>query len=249
MKVINTKKSIWNNNNLMKRILITIGLTTVYMFGTYVVIPGVDPRTLTGLSQQTGSGLMILLDMFSGGAFSNASIFALGIISYISASIVMLLLVRVIPPFRKMRSEGESGRSKINRIIRYLTVVILVVQSFAYLTNLQMQIAQAGALLQSELWFTISSIIIMTAGGMFVLWLGDRITDKGIGNGILLLILFGIINRLPSMLLEEFSSRMNKQTGGFAMFFMEALFLILVITGAILLVQGVRKTTNKVQQF
>jgi preprotein translocase subunit SecY len=218
-----------------------MGYVAVYLFGTYVVIPGVDPKDLTGLANQTRGGLMALLDMFSGGAFSNASIFALGIMPYISASIVMQLAAIVVPSFQKMQREGESGRRKINQMTRYLTVAILVMQGFAYLTNLDMQMRQIGATLPAGLWFKVSSIIIMAAGSMFVLWLGERITDKGIGNGISFIIMIGIINRLPRAIVEEFTSRMNEQAGGLVMFLLEMLFLLLVIAGAILLVQGTRK--------
>jgi preprotein translocase subunit SecY len=221
--------------------LITIGFVSVYLFGIYIVIPGVDPKDLTGLSEQTRGGLMALLDMFSGGAFSNASIFALGIMPYISASIVMQLVAIVIPSFQKMQREGESGRRKINQITRYLTVAILIVQGFAYLTNLDMQMAQIGARLPGGIWFKIQSIIIMAAGSMFVLWLGERITDKGIGNGISFIIMVGIINRLPRAVAEEFASRMNEQAGGLIMFLLVLLFLLLVIAGAIALVQGTRR--------
>ena len=241
MRVVNTIKNIWKIEDLKKRILVTLLYVTIYLFGTYVVIPGVDPKDLTALADQTRGGLMALLDMFSGGAFSNASIFALGIMPYISASIVMQLVAIVIPSFQKMQREGESGRRKINQMTRYLTVIILVVQGFAYLTNLEMQMMQIGASLPSGLWFRISSIIIMAAGSMFVLWLGERITDKGIGNGISFIIMIGIINRLPRSIVEEFTSRMNEQAGGLVMFLLEMLFLLLVIAGAILLVQGTRK--------
>ena len=241
MRVVDTIKNIWKIEDLRKRILITMGYVTIYLFGTYVVIPGVDPKDLTGLANQTRGGLMALLDMFSGGAFSNASIFALGIMPYISASIVMQLMAIVVPSFQKMQREGESGRRKINQLTRYLTVAILVVQGFAYLTNLEMQMMSIGATLPSGLWFKISSIIIMAAGSMFVLWLGERITDKGIGNGISFIIMIGIINRLPRSIVEEFTSRMNEQAGGLVMFLLEMLFLLLVIAGAILLVQGTRK--------
>ncbi|MDR0573628.1 MAG: preprotein translocase subunit SecY [Tannerella sp.] len=241
MRVVDTIKNIWKIEDLRKRILITMGYVAVYLFGTYVVIPGVDPKDLTGLANQTRGGLMALLDMFSGGAFSNASIFALGIMPYISASIVMQLAAIVVPSFQKMQREGESGRRKINQMTRYLTVAILVMQGFAYLTNLDMQMRQIGATLPAGLWFKVSSIIIMAAGSMFVLWLGERITDKGIGNGISFIIMIGIINRLPRAIVEEFTSRMNEQAGGLVMFLLEMLFLLLVIAGAILLVQGTRK--------
>jgi preprotein translocase subunit SecY len=241
MRVVNTIKNIWKIEDLRKRILVTLLYVTIYLFGTYVVIPGVDPKDLTGLADQTRGGLMALLDMFSGGAFSNASIFALGIMPYISASIVMQLVAIMIPSFQKMQREGESGRRKINQLTRYLTVFILIVQGYAYLTNLEMQMMQIGASLPAGLWFRISSIIIMAAGSMFVLWLGERITDKGIGNGISFIIMIGIINRLPRSIVEEFTSRMNEQAGGLVMFLLEMLFLLLVIAGAILLVQGTRK--------
>jgi preprotein translocase subunit SecY len=213
----------------------------IYLFGTYVVLPGVDPKALTALSAQTRSGLMALLDMFSGGAFSNASIFAMGIMPYISASIVMQLVTILIPSFQKMQREGESGRKKINQMTRYLTVAILVVQGFAYLTNLNYQMSAVGSSLPSGVWYRVSSIIIMAAGSMFVLWLGERITDKGIGNGISFIIMIGIINRLPRSLMEEFTSRMNEAAGGLVMFLLELLFLLLVIAGAVALVQGTRK--------
>jgi preprotein translocase subunit SecY len=243
MRVVNTIKNIWKIEDLRRRILITFLYVTVYIAGTYIVIPGVDPKDLTGLADQTRGGLMALLDMFSGGAFSNASIFALGIMPYISASIVMQLATVVFPSFQKMQREGESGRRKINQITRYLTVAILVVQGIAYLTNLEIQMRQIGASLPSGLWFRVLSVIIMAAGSMFVLWLGERITDKGIGNGISFIIMIGIINRLPRSLVEEFTSRMNEQAGGLVMFLLEMLFLLLVIAGAIALVQGTRKVS------
>ncbi|MDR3251563.1 MAG: preprotein translocase subunit SecY [Tannerella sp.] len=242
MRVVDTIKNIWKIEDLRKRILITALYVSIYLFGTYVVIPGIDPKDLTGLAAQTRGGLMALLDMFSGGAFSNASIFALGIMPYISASIVMQLMAIVVPSFQKMQREGESGRRKINQMTRYLTVIILVVQGFAYLTNLDQQMRGAvGTSLPSGMWFKVYSIIIMAAGSMFVLWLGERITDKGIGNGISFIIMIGIINRLPRALVEEFTSRMNEQAGGLVMFLVEMLALLFVIAGAIMLVQGSRK--------
>ena len=241
MRIVDTIKNIWKIEDLRKRILITMGLVAVYLFGTYIVLPGVDPKALTGLANQTRGGLLALLDMFSGGAFSKASIFALGIMPYISASIVMQLVTIIIPSFQKMQREGESGRKKINQLTRYLTVIILFVQGIAYLTNLDMQMRQIGSSLPMGMWYKFSSIIIMAAGSMFVLWLGERITDKGIGNGISFIIMIGIINRLPRSIMEEFTSRMNEQAGGLVMFLVEMLFLLLVIAGAIALVQGTRK--------
>ncbi|MDR3252311.1 MAG: preprotein translocase subunit SecY [Tannerella sp.] len=241
MRVVDTIKNIWKIEDLKQRILITALYVAIYLFGTYVVIPGVDPKDLTALSSQTRGGLLALLDMFSGGAFSKASIFALGIMPYISASIVMQLMTIVVPSFQKMQREGESGRKKINQLTRYLTVAILVVQGFAYLTNLNVQLMQVGASMPAGLWFKISSIIIMAAGSMFVLWIGERITDKGIGNGISFIIMIGIINRLPQALMQEFTSRTTEEAGGLVMFILEMLLLLLVIAGAIMLVQGTRK--------
>ena len=227
--------------DLRQRILITILFIAIYRLGSFVVLPGIDPSQLTALRTQTEAGLMSLLNMFSGGAFSNASIFALGIMPYISASIVIQLLGIAVPAFQKMQREGESGRRKMNQYTRYLTILILLVQAPAYLTNLKMQ--SAGALSPAISWttFMITSTIILAAGSMFILWLGERITDKGVGNGISFIILVGIIARLPHSLFQEFISRTSEKTGGLVMFLFEMLFLLLVIAGAILLVQGTRK--------
>jgi preprotein translocase subunit SecY len=213
----------------------------IYRFGSYVVLPGINPGMLTQLHQQTSEGLLALLNMFSGGAFSNASIFALGIMPYISASIVIQLLGIAVPYFQKMQREGESGRRKMNQYTRYLTILILLVQAPSYLLNLKMQ---AGPSLNASLdWtlFMFTSTIILAAGSMFILWLGERITDKGIGNGISFIILVGIIARLPQSLFQELISRMSDKTGGLIMFLIEIVFLLLVIAAAILLVQGTRK--------
>jgi preprotein translocase subunit SecY len=241
MRAIDTIKNIWKIEDLRNRILTTLLLVAVYRFGTYIVLPGIDPQSLTALQEQTRGGLLALLDMFSGGAFSNASIFALGIMPYISASIVMQLVAIAIPSFQKMQREGESGRKKINQLTRYLTVIILLVQGPTYLINLSVQLRYAGAAMPEGLWFTFTSTIIMAAGSMFVLWLGERITDKGVGNGISFIILVGIIARLPHSLFQEFISRTSERTGGLVMFLFEMLVLLLVIAGAILLVQGTRK--------
>jgi preprotein translocase subunit SecY len=241
MRAIDTIKNIWKIEDLRNRILTTLLLVAVYRFGTYIVLPGIDPQSLTALQEQTRGGLLALLDMFSGGAFSNASIFALGIMPYISASIFMQLLAIAVPSFQKMQREGESGRKKINQLTRYLTVIILIVQGPTYLINLSVQLRYAGAVMPEGLWFTLTSTIIMAAGSMFVLWLGERITDKGVGNGISFIILVGIIARLPHSLFQEFISRTSEKTGGLVMFLFEMLVLLLVIAGAILLVQGTRK--------
>ncbi len=241
MKAVETIRNIWKIEDLRKRILITLLLVLIYRFGTYIVLPGIDPKDLTALGEQTRGGLMALLDMFSGGAFSNASIFALGIMPYISASIVMQLAAIVIPSFQKMQREGESGRKKINQWTRYLTVIVLILQGSGYLVNLNAQLQNAGASMPTDWWFRVSSTVIMAGGSMFVLWLGERITDKGVGNGISFIILVGIIARLPHSLFEEFTSRVTEKSGGLVMFLFEILFLLLVMAGAILLVQGTRK--------
>ena len=240
-KAIETLKNIWKIEDLRQRILITILFVAIYRFGSYVVLPGINPAMLTQLHQQTSEGLLALLNMFSGGAFSNASIFALGIMPYISASIVIQLLGIAVPYFQKLQREGESGRRKMNQYTRYLTIIILLVQAPSYLLNLKMQ---AGPSLNASLdWtlFMITSTIILAAGSMFILWLGERITDKGIGNGISFIILIGIIARLPQSLFQELISRMTDKTGGLIMFLIEIVFLLLVIAAAILLVQGTRK--------
>ena len=197
MKFIETLKNIWKVEELRNKLGMTILFILIYRFGSFIVLPGIDPEALTALQQQTSSGLMSLLDMFSGGAFSNASIFALGIMPYISASIVVQLLTIAIPYFQKMQREGESGRNKINRITRYLTVAILLFQGPSYLVNLKVQMLHAGSVMPEGLWFSISSTLILCAGSMFVMWLGERMTDRGIGNGISILLFAGILSRAP----------------------------------------------------
>ena len=241
-KCIETLKSCWRIEDWRQRILITLLFAAIYRFGSYVVLPGIDPSQLGKLSQQTEGGLMSLLDMFSGGAFSNASIFALGIMPYISASIVMQLLAVAVPYFQKMQREGESGRKKINWYTRVLTVAILLFQAPSYLINLKMQSANALASGVSWTLFMISATIILAAGSMFVLWLGERITDKGIGNGISLIIMIGIIARLPQAFIQELTSRFTAISGGgIVMFIVEILILYAVVCAAILLVQGTRR--------
>ena len=242
IKSIETLKNIWNIEDLRKRILITILFVAIYRFGSYVVLPGIDPNMLSKLHEQTSEGLLALLNMFSGGAFSNASIFALGIMPYISASIVIQLLAIAVPYFQKLQREGESGRRKINQYTRILTIIILIFQAPSYLINLKMQ---AGPALNASLdwtFFIATSTIILAAGSMFVLWLGERITDKGIGNGISLIIMVGIIARLPQAFSGEFVSRLaSPGAGGIIMFLIELVCLLAVIAAAIMLVQGVRK--------
>ena len=223
-KIIETLKNIWRIEDLRTRILITLLFVAVYRLGSFIVLPGIDPNGLARLQEQTSEGLMSLLNMFSGGAFSNASVFALGIMPYISASIVIQLLAVAVPYFQKMQREGESGRRKINQYTRWLTIFILFFQAPTYLINLKMQ---AGGAFQAGdgLEFFITSTIILTAGSMFILWLGERITDKGIGNGVSLIIMIGIIARLPISLAEEFSSALSGAEGGGLVMFLSLIHI------------------------
>jgi preprotein translocase subunit SecY len=228
--------------DLRQRLLITILFTAIYRFGSFVVLPGINPAKLDQLQSQTSGGLMSLLDMFSGGAFSNASIFALGIMPYISASIVMQLLAVAVPYFQKMQREGESGRKKINWYTRVLTIAILLFQAPSYLLNLKAQ--ASGALASGISWtvFMFPASIILAAGSMFILWLGERITDKGVGNGISMIIMIGIIARLPQAFVQEVGSRFTAiSAGGLVMFIVEILILYAVVCASLLLVQGTRK--------
>jgi preprotein translocase subunit SecY len=238
--LIETLKNIWRIEDLKSRILTTIGLLLVYRLGAKVVLPGIDPAHLGALKSQTAEGVLGLLDMFSGGAFSNASIFALGIMPYISASIVIQLMGIAVPYFQRLQREGESGRRKINQITRYLTVIILVLQAPGYLLNLHSQLPDAAFILKGS-FFTISSVVILAAGSMFIMWLGEKITDKGIGNGISIIIMIGIIARLPFSFMAELGSRIQAGGGGPIMFVIEIIFLFLVFVLSILLVQGTRK--------
>jgi len=238
-KLVETIKNIWKIEELRTRIFITFLFVLIYRFGSYIVLPGINPGELSELEKQTSEGLMSLLDMFSGGAFSNASIFALGIMPYISASIVIQLLTIAVPTFQKMQKEGESGRRKITQYTRYLTVLILLLQGPSYLVNLSIQMNGA---MPADWWFKISSTIILCGGSMFVMWLGERITDKGIGNGISFIILVGIIVRFPSAVTQEFAFCLSdNEGGGLIKFLLEIVFFLVVIAASILLVQGVRR--------
>ena len=239
-KLFETLKNIYKIEDLRSRLTVTFLFLLVYRLGSYISLPGIDPAQLGALKAQTSEGLLGLLNMFSGGAFSNASVFALGIMPYISASIVVQLLGIAVPYFQKLQKEGESGRNKINQITRYLTVGILLFQAPAYLTNLHYQLPETAFAIKGAA-FTIASTVILTAGSMFIMWLGERITDKGIGNGISLIIMIGIIARLPFALFAEFVSRLEEQGGGLVAFLVEFVFLFLVFMVTILLVQGTRK--------
>jgi preprotein translocase subunit SecY len=233
-KLFTTLSNIWKIEELRVRILYTLLILLVYRIGSFVVLPGVDPRSLD--SGEAKEGLLGLLNMFAGGSFSRASIFALGVMPYISASIVIQLLGIAVPYFQKLQKEGESGRKKITQITRYLTIVITALQAIGYVKS---QIAPADRLI-SEPLFTISSMIILTAGTMFVMWMGEKITDKGLGNGISILIMVGIIAQLPYGISAEFISRQNGQ-GGLIAFFIEFVALFAVVMFTVLIIQGTRK--------
>jgi preprotein translocase subunit SecY len=218
----------------------------VYRLAAHVVLPGIDPTQLAGLKSQTSGGIMGLLDMFAGGAFSQASIVALGIMPYISASIVVQLLGIAVPYFQKLQKEGESGRKKLSQFTRLLTVVVVMFQAPGYLINLKTQapgaiIAYSNPDVISPTFFMVMATLIIIAGTLFVMWLGERITEKGIGNGISLIIMTGIIARLPFALKDEFLSRLNDQGGGLVIFLLEIVALFAVVISVILLVQGTRK--------
>ena len=233
-KLITTLTNIWKIEDLRVRIINTLLFLLIYRVGSFIVLPGVDANALQ--NQQSQQGLLGLLNMFAGGSFSRASIFALGVMPYISASIVVQLLGIAVPSFQKMQKEGESGRKKLNQLTRYLTVAITLVQAAAYVRT---QI-EPDAKMMSDTLFTISSMLILTAGTLFVMWLGEKITDKGIGNGISLIIMVGIIAQLPSGIITEFASRMAGQ-GGIIPFLVEIVALFFVVIFTILIVQGVRK--------
>jgi preprotein translocase subunit SecY len=237
-RFIETLKNIYKIEDLRFRIGITLFFLLIYRLGSFISLPGIDPAQLQNLQSQTSDGLLGLINMFSGGAFAQASIFALGIMPYISASIVIQLMGIAVPYFQRLQKEGESGRRKINQITRYLTVIILIPQASAYLANLNVQLPDS-AFAVTGVWFTIPSIVILTAGSMFVLWLGERITDKGIGNGISLIIMIGIIARLPQAVVQEFAQRFD--SGGLVMFLVEFVILFVVFMASIMLVQGTRR--------
>ncbi len=245
-KLIETIKNIYSIEDLRKRIIYTLGIIVIYRLGSYIVLPGIDASMLSEFSKNSQTGLLGLLDMFSGGAFSNASIFALGIMPYISASIVIQLLGMAIPYFQRLQKEGESGRKKINQITRWLTVIVTALQAPAYITNIVSQMPSQAfypfvpdGTISTMFYFTAG--LTLVTGTMFVMWLGEKITDKGIGNGISLIIMIGIIARLPFALFGEFISRLEEQGGGPVIFIVELAILVGVILVCILLVQGTRR--------
>ncbi|MDX9782304.1 MAG: preprotein translocase subunit SecY [Bacteroidales bacterium] len=240
-KFIETIKNIFKIEELRKRIVYTILLLLVYRLGSYVVLPGIDPTQLDQLQNQASEGLLGLLNMFSGGAFGNASIFALGVMPYISASIVIQLLGIMIPYFQRLQREGESGRRKMNQWTRYLTIVILALQGPAYMANLHVQLPETAFLFQG-FTFNVFATVVLVGGTMFIMWLGERITDRGLGNGISLIIMVGIIARLPFSLVAEGGARISQSAGGgVLMLIVEGIILFFVFVATIALVQGTRK--------
>jgi preprotein translocase subunit SecY len=235
--LVKTLRNIWSIEELRSKILYTLLLLFIYRVGTHIVLPGVDP---TNLAQGSNSGILGLIDTFAGGAFSQASIFAIGIMPYISASIFMQLMTVLVPQFQKLQKEGESGRKKINQWTRYLTVAVAAVQASAYVKYLQGLAQGTPGMILPDYPFWLSTVIVLTAGTLFVMWLGERITDKGLGNGTSLIIMIGILGRLPQNFLQELQSK-SVRTGQILIFIIEIAVLIAVIMGCILLVQGVRK--------
>lgn len=234
-KLITTLTNIWKIEDLRNRILNTLLFLLIYRIGCHVVLPGVNPDALVTAGQK--EGLLGIINMFSGGSFSRSAIFALGVMPYISASIVVQLLGIAVPAFQKMQKEGESGRKKMTQITRYLTLAITIVQAIAYVKT---QIEPSAKTI-AEPMFTILSAIVLTAGTMFVMWLGEKITDKGIGNGISLIIMAGIIAQLPAGITAEWASRMSPSGGGIIPLLLEFIALFFVVIFTILIVQGVRK--------
>ena len=245
-KFIETIKNIFKIEELRKRLVYTFLLILVYRFGCFVVLPGIDASMLANLQSNTQEGLVGLLNMFSGGAFGNASIFALGVMPYISASIVIQLLGVFVPYFRKLQMEGESGRKKMNQMTRWLTIFIICIQGPAYMAAVHNQIPAAAFVAVNQLgWsnfmFNLVSTIILMAGSMFVMWLGERITDRGIGNGISLIIMIGIVARLPYALMAEFQEKLSTNNGGLLLLIVELVLWFFVVVAAIALVQAVRR--------
>ena len=238
-KLIQTLKNIWSIEELRSKILFTLLLVLIYRLGSHIVLPGIDPVKLELQKQGGGNGLLDLINTFAGGAFNMASIFALGIMPYISASIFMQLMTVLVPRFQKMQKEGDSGRKKINQYTRYLTVAVTIVQAFAYVGYLQ-QTSGSAILTDFRDFFPLSTIVVLTAGTLFVMWMGEKITDKGLGNGTSLIIMIGILARLPQAFTQELVAK-STRTGLIIVFIVEIAILIAIIMGCILLIQGVRK--------
>jgi len=236
-KLIQTLKNIWSIDELRSKILFTLLLIFIYRVGTHIVLPGIDPTALSQNMSKSNNGILGLIDTFAGGAFSQASIFALGIMPYISASIFIQLMTVLVPQFQKMQKEGESGRKKINQWTRYLTVAVTAVQASAYVKYLE---GFGGVVPAYSSMFWLSTVVILTAGTLFVMWMGEKITDKGLGNGTSLIIMIGILGRLPSSFFQELTLK-STRSGTILIFIIEIAVLIAIIMGCILLVQGTRK--------
>jgi preprotein translocase subunit SecY len=242
-KFVQTVKNIWAIDELKQKIVFTLLLLFIYRLGSYIVLPGIDPNKLANLASSTKSGMLGLLDAFVGGAFSKASIFALGIMPYISASIFMQLMTILVPQMAKVQKDGDSGRNKINQWTRYLTIVVTAFQAAAYIGYLKSP-ANADALIQAYApFFWVSTVIILTVGTLFVMWLGEKITDKGLGNGTSIIIMVGILARLPKAVQDEFEARFVRGGGGLLIFLIEIALLIAIIMGLVMLIQGTRKVT------
>lgn len=238
-KLIQTLKNIWSIEELRGKILFTLMMIAIYRVGSHIVLPGIDPNQIQNSGESTG--ILGLIDAFSGGAFNNASIFALGIMPYISASIFMQLMTVLVPRFQKLQKEGESGRKKINQYTRYLTVAVTILQASAYVTYLRDMLKTGGMMAGfSPANFWLTTVMVLTAGTLFVMWMGEKITDKGLGNGTSLIIMIGILARLPQSFLQELSAK-SVRNGQILVFIVEIAILIAIIMGCILLIQGVRK--------
>ena len=241
-KFITTLKNIWSIDDLRNKITFTILLLFIYRLGSYIVLPGIDPNKLSNLSNSASGGVLGLLDAFVGGAFSKASIFALGIMPYISASIFMQLMTILVPQMAKVQKEGESGRKKINQWTRYLTVLVTAFQAAAYIGYLKSPSNAEAIIPAYSSFFWLSNVIVLTVGTLFVMWLGEKITDKGLGNGTSIIIMIGILARFPQALGQEWTARIaNRGAGGLLLMLVEILFLVAIIMGLIMLVQGTRK--------
>jgi len=240
-KFIDTVKAIWSIEELRKKIIFTLGLIIVYRFGAQVSLPGIDPTQLENLQQQTSSNTLLdLLNQFTGGAFSRASIFALGIMPYISASIVVQLMGIAVPYLQKLQKAGESGRKKITQITRWLTIAVTLIQGPSYVYNLYNQLPRTAFLIDQTWLFVTISVIVLSTGTVFAMWLGEKITDKGIGNGISLLIMVGIIATFPSAFLQEFAYRVTNQNGGPMLLLFEIVVWLLVVAASVMLVKAYR---------
>lgn len=240
---IETLRNIWKIEELKGRILVTLGLLLVYRFGAQVVLPGIDAQNLSELTNRTdGGGLLGILNAFTGGAFANASVFALGIMPYISASIVVQLMGLAIPYLQKLQKEGESGRKTLNQITRWLTIGICMVQAPAYLYGLgALGVPDSAFIIGKGLNFIIPAVLILVTGTVFAMWLGEKITDKGIGNGISLLIMVGIIARLPVAFAQEFDAVVTKNNGGLILILVEVVLWLIVILASIMLISATRQ--------